>query len=1312
MKRSIISAAFFLVLLARAPFLNAQSSLPVLSSAVGWWAGDGDATDRLGNHNGTFVGPVKYAPGMVNEAFSFDGVSSYVSIPDAPDLNFSNQMTVEAWIYPYGHVGPYDPVVKKCDPSQQGGFSLEFQGDTILFWVDVNGWIPCYGPSIPNNQWSHVAGTYDGQYIRIYVNAQEVGSGTRVSGSINPVSSPVFIATDTALVSRHFYGLIDEATLYNTALSASHIQSIYLAGSSGKGSSFRFITPATIFAQTNAPLTNSLQAVGGTPPYQWSISEGRLPNGVTLSTSGSLQGTPTETGDFTFGISVVDAKNATASGYVTITVPIPLIPYPVPSDVVAWWPFDDPPDSTTVLDRIGDNTGAKVNGPLSIPGEVGQALLFNGQNQYLSFQNTSALQFSNTDFTIEMWARFDSPGGGSLGEPSHILIGSSDGPGAENKWIYCLGGGSLELILDNTAGSVNFIALNSFSPTVGQWYHLALVRQGNTLTSYINGLLAGTADNVPTIPNTTAPITIAQAEFIGFFTGAIDQPTIYHRALLPQEIQAIFNAGTAGKTASLTIQPSYGGVGDPVTVHLSGIGFEQGAAVQLVSAGQTTMLGSPVTVSTDGTAIDTTFDLVGTTNTMWDVQVINPDNTTITLPAGFTLQPSTGANVSVAVVGLNLIRPGRPQTFNVFVGNSGNVDAVCVPVWIAGIPTNATVTLGFPIAEPPNVSGESITNFSQVPIQFNTAQGIVIPLLIPRIPPGGSIPISFSVTIPTSESFQLTAWANPPYFGSPFHEDVLDCLTCAIGVAAGFVPGTACLQQVKQFMISQYTLIATASRGQNQKVIYSLSQLIWKTVSITAFCAAELSGSEVTIVIKIINAALQGFNAANCGIACGTAFGQIPPIPTPFPIQPISSFDPNNQVGPLGVGTLNYLAGTGPLGYTISFENDPTATAPAQDVYVTDVLDPYKVNINTIQLGNIQFGTNIISVPVGVTSFSTLVDLRTNQDLLVAIDCTFDPNANALNWHFSSLDPDTMQTPEDPTVGFLPPDVTPPDGEGSVSFSVLPRNSIATGTTITNCATITFDYNPPINTVVWTNTFDLSNPTIQVQPLSPVQISDDCELRWGSSDTGSGVSSVAIDVSTNGIDYTNYLQTTSFVSMVFTGQVASTYWFRATVYDLVGHSNQTYVATDGTSLITGISPLSSNYMAWAQQYFGSVADNLDSESTVWGLSANPNGLGSPNFFKWYYNQSPFLADNVTNLPRIQFQNGTLTFTMVSRISEPDVLFNAEWTPNLSQPWTVLAIPPSAIITPLDGTFQTVTWPTSLQSANQGFYRLQLSLSPF
>jgi hypothetical protein len=356
-----------------------------------------------------------------------------------------------------------------------------------------------------------------------------------------------------------------------------------------------------------------------------------------------------------------------------------------------------------------------------------------------------------------------------------------------------------------------------------------------------------------------------------------------------------------------------------------------------------------------------------------------------------------------------------------------------------------------------------------------------------------------------------------------------------------------------------------------------------------------------------------------------------------------------------------------------------------------------------------RFGSNVISVPSGVSTYSTTVDLRTNQNLLVSINAGLDPNTATLTWHFMSLDPATMQLPDDPLVGFLPPNVTPPNGEGSVCFSVSPRNSVATGTVVTNSANITFDYNAPIGTPVWTNAFDFSSPTIQVQPLSPFQISSNFFLSWGSADSGSGIDHVSVDVSTNNSDYTTFLVSTSVVTTVITGRVDSAYWFRVTAWDQVGHSNQTYFASDSTLLTTKIHPVTTNYMIWADQYFGSAANDLSQQSTLWGLSANPNGIGSKNFFKWYYNQSPFTADS--HPPSISLQNGLPYFNVVQRINEPGVLLDVLWTPDLALPWNVLNTPTQAVVVPIDGTFEKVSWPSSLQTTNKGFYRLRLSLDP-
>jgi len=186
--------------------------------------------------------------------------------------------------------------------------------------------------------------------------------------------------------------------------------------------------------------------------------------------------------------------------------------------------------------------------------------------------------------------------------------------------------------------------------------------------------------------------------------------------------------------------------------------------------------------------------------------------------------------------------------------------------------------------------------------------------------------------------------------------------------------------------------------------------------------------------------------------------------------EAVSSLDPNDKVGPEGFGNSRTISRGEPLPYEIYFENVHTATAPAQTVKITDQLSPTAVDLSTFSFGPVTFGKEPIMPPLGVDHFTTDIDLRPAQDLIVRVSGQLDSETGLLTWLFESLDPVTGEQPEDPMVGFLPPNINPPQGEGSVSFTVMPNQQAPSGTQVRNKAEIVFDNNAPILTPEWLNT--------------------------------------------------------------------------------------------------------------------------------------------------------------------------------------------------------------------------------------------------
>jgi hypothetical protein len=102
------------------------------------------------------------------------------------------------------------------------------------------------------------------------------------------------------------------------AVSASATFSLTIAQAAALSISTTSLPSGTV----NSSYSEKLSATGGVTPYQWTKISGALPTGLTLSTDGTISGTPTATGDFSFGVTLKDAESPaqTASATVSITI--------------------------------------------------------------------------------------------------------------------------------------------------------------------------------------------------------------------------------------------------------------------------------------------------------------------------------------------------------------------------------------------------------------------------------------------------------------------------------------------------------------------------------------------------------------------------------------------------------------------------------------------------------------------------------------------------------------------------------------------------------------------------------------------------------------------------------------------------------------------------------------------------------------------------------------------------------------------------------------------------------------------------------
>lgn len=364
-----------------------------------------------------------------------------------------------------------------------------------------------------------------------------------------------------------------------------------------------------------------------------------------------------------------------------------------------------------------------------------------------------------------------------------------------------------------------------------------------------------------------------------------------------------------------------------------------------------------------------------------------------------------------------------------------------------------------------------------------------------------------------------------------------------------------------------------------------------------AGCSATNQGSQSHAGAKGRMMALIEAMTPQCGCSSGLCQFTTKEIL----LKILFSHDPNEKVGTEGSGERHYITGADPSSYSIFFENKADATAPAQRVVITDQLDTSKLDIKTLSLGAFSFGDTVVAVPPGLSDYTTDVDLRPAKNLIVRINAQLDKTTGLLTAQFTSLDPSTMQPTTDPLAGFLPPNVTSPEGEGSIIFSVQPKSGLATGDEIRNHARIVFDRNEPIDTAEWLNTIDRTKPQSQVAPL-PATECGGVEVSWSGTDAGAGIESYSIYVSEDGGPYVIWQVDTTDTHATFTGQAGKSYSFYSVARDGAGNTEGAPASADAMTTIT---PASITVTAPPYKTF-----NTGASATSCGLLIDSAALGT------------------------------------------------------------------------------------------------------
>jgi hypothetical protein len=239
---------------------------------------------------------------------------------------------------------------------------------------------------------------------------------------------------------------------------------------------------------------------------------------------------------------------------------------PAPSDLISWWPFDET-GGATAEDIAGENE-ASIVGATPIVGMVDGALNFDGIDDCVMVPDDPSLDITS-QISIDAWIKPDNV----IGE--HAIVNKQPSGYADYNHAgnYEFGLFGTKLVFKSQFAPFNRTEAHSpnMDLAAGQWYFVAVTADAvsKVVKFYVNGNLVDTIIWQYSLLQFTndEPLRIGRRKDGLFFDGIIDEVEVYNRVLAGNELQAIFNAGAAGKCKFIPVEIDIKPGSDPNSIN-------------------------------------------------------------------------------------------------------------------------------------------------------------------------------------------------------------------------------------------------------------------------------------------------------------------------------------------------------------------------------------------------------------------------------------------------------------------------------------------------------------------------------------------------------------------------------------------------------------------------------------------------------------------------------------------------------------------------------------------------------------------------